>query len=95
VQEAEALEAAGRPREARDVYRSLATEIEANFTVSLLERAHAWERVGFLSEELGDTATALEGYRHFAAQWDDADTELQPRVEAAGRRMAALGESSP
>ena len=95
VQEAEALEAAGRLQEARDVYRSLATEIEANFTVSLLERAHAWERAGLLSEELGDTATALESYRHFAAQWADADPDLQPRVEAARTRMAALGESGP
>ncbi|MGW8266390.1 MAG: hypothetical protein ACWGSQ_08485, partial [Longimicrobiales bacterium] len=90
VEEAEALEATRRPQEARDVYRSLASQLETNFTVSFLERAHAWERVGYLSEEIGDTATALEGYRRFVQMWADADPELQPRVRAARERIAAL-----
>jgi tetratricopeptide (TPR) repeat protein len=90
TEEAEALEAAGRPMEARDVYRSMASQLETNFTVSFLERARAWERVGALSEEVGDTATALEGYRHFVELWADADPELQPRVRAARERITAL-----
>ncbi len=93
--EAEALSAAGRIQEARDVYLSLATQFETNFTVSLLERARAWERVGLLSEEMGDAATALDGYRHFSEQWSDADPELLPRVLAARERIAALGGSTP
>jgi len=95
TEEAEALEAAGRIQEARDVYLSLATRFETNFTVSLLERARAWERVGLLSEKVGDSATALEGYRRFAEQWSDADPELQPRVLAARERIAALDGSTP
>ena len=68
---------------------------ETNFTVSLLTRARAWERVGLLSEEMGDTATALEGYRRFAEQWAEADPEFQPRVLAARERLAALDGSVP
>ena len=90
LEEAQALEAAGRLQEARDVYRSMATRLETNFTVSFLERARAWEGVGRLSEEIGDTAAALEGYRRFEALWTDADPELQPRVTAARERVAAL-----
>jgi len=90
TEEAEALEAAGRLQEARDVFRSLATEMETNFTVSLLERARAWERVGILSEQVGDTAIALEGYRQFAQQWADADAELLARVQTARERIGAL-----
>ncbi len=90
VEEAEALEAAGRPMEARDVWLSLATEIETNFTVSLLQRPRAWERVGMLSEELGETEAALEGYRQFVELWADADEELQPRVQAAREKVASL-----
>ncbi len=88
--EAEAFEAMGRPMEARDVWLSLATEIETNFTISLLQRPRAWERVGILSDELGDVDAALEGYRQFAELWADADPELQPRVEAAQERIRAL-----
>jgi tetratricopeptide (TPR) repeat protein len=95
TEEAVALEAAGRTREARDAYLRIATELETNFTVSLLERAEAWERVGLLSEEIGDAATALEGYRHFVEQWSDAAPELQPRVRAARERMAALAGATP
>jgi tetratricopeptide (TPR) repeat protein len=89
-EEAEAFEAMGRPMEARDVWLSLATEIETNFTISLLQRPRAWERVGILSDELGDVDAALEGYRQFAELWADADPELQPRVEAAQDRIRAL-----
>jgi tetratricopeptide (TPR) repeat protein len=95
VQEAEALAAAGRFQEARDVNLSLATEMEGNFTVSLLQRAQAWERAGLLSDEVGDTVTALDAYRHFVEQWSDADPELQPRVQVARERIAALDGSTP
>jgi tetratricopeptide (TPR) repeat protein len=90
VQEAEALEAAGRFQEARDANLSLATEMEGNFTVSLLQRAQAWERAGLLSEEVGDTVTALDAYRHFVELWADADPELQPRVQAAREALERL-----
>jgi len=89
-EEAEALQAVGQPERARAVYRSMASQLETNFTVSLLARAPAWERAGRLSEEIGDTATALEEYRHFTSLWADADPQLQPRVNAARQRIEAL-----
>jgi tetratricopeptide (TPR) repeat protein len=99
VQEAQALEAAGRLEEARNVYRHLAETIESNFTVSLTSRPMAWEAVGRLSDQIGDAAGAVEGYGNFVALWADADPELRPRVEAARARMAALeagpGDSAP
>jgi hypothetical protein len=93
VQEAEALGAVGRLQEARDAWLRVATQFETNFTVSLLERARAWERVGHLSEEIDDPATAVDGYRHFVEMWADADPELQPRVQAARDRLRALESS--
>ncbi len=90
IEEAQALEALGRAQDARDRWYSVATEVDPNLTVALLNRPHAWEKVGQLSEQLGDTTMALEGYRHFAEAWADADPELQPRVKAARERIAAL-----
>jgi tetratricopeptide (TPR) repeat protein len=89
-EEAQALEAAGRLQEARDVSLDKAENIETNFTVSLVERPWAWESVGRLSYEIGDPATALKGYREFVLFWEDADPELQPRVQVARDRIAEL-----
>jgi tetratricopeptide (TPR) repeat protein len=89
-EEATALEAAGRLEESRDVWLDKARNMETNFTVSLLERAWSWERAGHLSSEMGDTASALEAYRSFVTLWENADPELQPRVEAARERIRAL-----
>ena len=90
VEEAEALENLGRLPEAREIWLDVASQIESNFTVSLLERANAWERVGFLSEEIGDTEAALDGFRNFIDLWANADEELQPRVQAAREKALAL-----
>jgi eukaryotic-like serine/threonine-protein kinase len=96
IEEAEALEAAGRLREAREAWRQVATDLQTNFWFSLLGRAPAWERVGILSEELGDAAGALEAHGRFAELWANADPELQPRVQRARDRVAALeAESDP
>ncbi len=90
VEEAEALEASGHLLEARQVWRALALNLQHSFPIALLERARAWERVGLLSEELGDAAAAVEAYQRFAELWADADPELQPRVERARERIRAL-----
>lgn len=50
----------------------------------------AHERLGELYEELGEPERAAAAYGRFVAGWEDADPELQGRVEAARRRMAAL-----
>jgi tetratricopeptide (TPR) repeat protein len=53
-------------------------------------RAFAFERLGALYEERGDTQNALYNYGKFVELWDEADPDLQPRVEAARRAIGAL-----
>ncbi len=45
------------------------------------------ERLGQLYDEAGDREKAAEYYARFVELWRDADPELQPRVEAAQRRI--------
>lgn len=52
--------------------------------------AWTYERLGDLYEQQGDTAKAVYYYGKLVDLWKDADPELQPRVEAARRAMAAL-----
>jgi tetratricopeptide (TPR) repeat protein len=47
----------------------------------------ALERLGQLYDEAGDRDKAVEYYARFVELWRDADPELQPRVEAAQRRI--------
>ncbi len=53
-------------------------------------RVLAYERLGQLYEERGDTQKAVYYYSMLADHWKDADPELQPRVESARRAIAAL-----
>jgi tetratricopeptide (TPR) repeat protein len=53
-------------------------------------RALAYERLGQLYEERGDTQKAIHYYGRLLELWKDADPELQPRVESAQRAIAAL-----
>jgi tetratricopeptide (TPR) repeat protein len=47
----------------------------------------ALEHLGQLYDEAGDREKAVEYYARFVELWRDADPELQPRVEAAQRRI--------
>jgi hypothetical protein len=49
-----------------------------------------YERLGALYEQRGDTANAILNYGKLVDLWRDADPELQPRVEAAGRAIQTL-----
>jgi tetratricopeptide (TPR) repeat protein len=49
-----------------------------------------YERLGQLYEEQGDRQKAIYYYGKLIEYWRDADAELQPRVEAAHRAIAAL-----
>ncbi len=40
-----------------------------------------------IHDEAGDRERAVEYYARFVELWRDADSELQPRVEAAQRRI--------
>ena len=53
-----------------------------------LPRTH--ERLGQLYEARGDAEAARRHYQRFIELWADADPSLQPRVQAARDRMAAL-----
>lgn len=48
------------------------------------------ERLGQLHDETGDTENAAVYYARFVDLWEDADPELQPRVEAARARLAEI-----
>jgi tetratricopeptide (TPR) repeat protein len=50
----------------------------------------AYERLGGLYEEMDRPEDAAAAYRRFIAAWEDADEELQPRVEAARERVREL-----
>ncbi len=50
----------------------------------------AHERLAALYLARGDTANAARHYAHLVELWTDADPALQPRVQAARRRLQAL-----
>jgi DNA-binding SARP family transcriptional activator/TolB-like protein len=50
----------------------------------------AYERLGRLYQDAGDTEKAIFWHQKFVDLWQEADPELQPRVEAARREIAAL-----
>jgi hypothetical protein len=50
----------------------------------------AFERLAVLYDERGDWEKAAENYARFVELWDEADAELQPRVEAAQQRLDAI-----
>jgi eukaryotic-like serine/threonine-protein kinase len=84
------LEEAGRHAEALEAWQDLRLRPLQNWlhAAALLPVAH--REVARLAEMVGDTALAVEGYRAFIAHWAQADPELQPTVEAARARLAAL-----
>jgi eukaryotic-like serine/threonine-protein kinase len=90
---ADLLEEAGRTAEARDAWLGMVDRLLPQWGVSVFTLPLALERYAALSEEVGDTAAAVEAYRRFIDLWSEADPELQPRVEVARARLAALGRS--
>jgi tetratricopeptide (TPR) repeat protein len=63
------------------------------FRVAFTDHAYlgpALERLGQLYFERGEWESAAEPYARFVELWQDADPELQPRVEAARRRLQQL-----
>ncbi|NIN70763.1 MAG: tetratricopeptide repeat protein, partial [Gemmatimonadetes bacterium] len=56
--------------------------------------AAIYERLGGLYELSGDTEKAALYYGRFVELWEDADPDLQPRVEAARRALERLAEPS-
>jgi tetratricopeptide (TPR) repeat protein len=81
---AEVLAALGRPEDALNWLAGLGMEGERSY----MGIRHF--RMAEIYEELGDRKEAKYHYERFVTYWRGADAELQPRVEAARRRIEAL-----
>jgi tetratricopeptide (TPR) repeat protein len=50
----------------------------------------SYERLGQLYDERGDQENAARNYAQFVELWREADSELQPRVQAAQKRLEEI-----
>jgi len=83
--------AAGVPDSAAVYYRAfLDTEWNYRFVIDVAVRARSLERLGQLYDEAGDPENAAVYYAQFVDLWDNADAELQPRVQAARARLEEI-----
>lgn len=84
-------DAAGRPDSAIAAWEEyLRTPTPYRVFSDGQSRAFVLEGLARLYEEAGEGAKARATWTEFAELWRDADPELQPRVEAARRRVQAL-----
>lgn len=83
---AEALRALGRYEEAAGWYGSIAQRA----AYELVYLAPSERRLGEMAERRGEYAEAARHYRRFVDLWAGADPALQPQVQAARQRLAAL-----
>jgi tetratricopeptide (TPR) repeat protein len=87
---AELAQKLGRFEEARDLFLAASSGGSQDYMAEPLIRVLVHERLGEVYEGLGEDRKAAEHYRLFAEFWANADPELQPRVERAKARAAAL-----
>jgi tetratricopeptide (TPR) repeat protein len=84
-------DAAGRPDAAIAAWEEyLATPNPYRVRGDGQNRAPLLERLAELYEARGDVAKARSALAEFVRLWENADSELQPRVEAARRRLQTL-----
>ena len=85
---AEAYDLAGQPDSAVAIHERYLRTIAPNRVYwDATELGPALERLGQLYDASGDPQKAAEYYARFVELWRNADPELQPRVEAAQRRI--------
>jgi eukaryotic-like serine/threonine-protein kinase len=81
----------GQPDSARVAYERYLTAPSLNRrSFEPLDRPAVLVRVAELHEQAGDLALARERYTEFLRLWENADPELQPRVEAVRRRLGGV-----
>lgn len=86
-----AYDAAGQADSAIAVYeRYVNTGFAIKYLWDAYSLARIYERLGALHEARGDAEAATYYYGRLVELWEEADPELQPRVEAARRAVAAL-----
>lgn len=68
----------GRPRDAERYFRSIAADPFAAL------------RLGKVYEGLGEYEEARASYEYALLSWQDADPELQPRIQEARQALARL-----
>ncbi len=88
---AELLEAEGRYPEALRWYSGFAE----HSIYDLIFQAPSHLRRAEIYERLGEMEPATHHYRQFIELWRECDPELRPRVEAAEKRLADIGEVAP
>ena len=85
---AQIYEAEGNAAAAIIEYERLLSEpFGDRFWFDAREKGPTLERLGQLYDEAADLENAAKYYAMFVELWEDADPELQPRVEAAQRRL--------
>jgi eukaryotic-like serine/threonine-protein kinase len=89
-----ALREMGRLEEAAREWEYTATPAGGAGSLHLSSYLWVIRRLAPLYEELGETERALHYYRRLVELWKDADPELQPDVEHARERIAALDLSA-
>jgi eukaryotic-like serine/threonine-protein kinase len=87
-----ALREVGRLDEAAEEWERVMAWEDLFYPIPYHHANYLWvlQRLPAVYEELGDTGRALHYHRRLVELWADADPELQPRVEAARERLAAL-----
>jgi tetratricopeptide (TPR) repeat protein len=88
-----ALEAAGRPREAVQVYEHyLSTPWIWRYEPDAVELGWTLRRAAEIHEQLGEREAARVAYARLLALWDGADAPLQPVLADSRVRRSALAE---
>ncbi len=88
---ARGFDAAGRPDSARAHFERFAVQ---SVGARIFRDGHllgsSLERLGALQEQAGEADRAVATYARFVELWAEADSELQPRVAAAQKRLEGL-----
>ena len=81
----------GKPDSAIATFEKyLATPSIVHGNLDPVYRAGIYLRLGELYQARGDTSRAASNYARFIAAWQDADPDLQPKVDDAKRRLKSL-----